>query len=369
MTFFDPKEDVIDIELTQFGKHQLAKGKWKPVYYSFFDDDILYDPQYGGGVTEAQNDAQSRITGSVRTKNQYVFSGIETEIKKLVDTVPYGASEEEKVSIQATDDRNYSLSYPLGRSDIGKERYPAWSITFLNGELSSSVPYSTSSLGVVPRIQLNPKNVEYNTEVRNKLADEASTEDVCVGEGSDPNIVTAQVGESSDSQIDPSDLVLANKVYEDGSYINIIEDYLLLEMLEKNTPFEEKNLDIEVFVYETNEKTGKEVLTPLKFNRKKPSVVDGILIDDTEEERNQQAMLTPDCVEYFFDVRVDNEISEDVLCRAVKKRKSLGLYAPPVVCPEETPPATPELPPCPPDIPCPPEQQQPECDDDEEEAE
>ena len=28
MTFFDPKEDVIDVEITQFGKYLVSKGKW-----------------------------------------------------------------------------------------------------------------------------------------------------------------------------------------------------------------------------------------------------------------------------------------------------------------------------------------------------
>jgi hypothetical protein len=368
MTFFDPKEDVIDIEFTQFGKHVLSKGKWNPVYYAFFDDDIIYDSEYAG-VTEGQNDIQSRITGSARAKNQYVFSGIETEIKKLMEVLPYGDNEKDKISLQATDDREYSLSYPLGRSDIGKEKYPAWSITFLKGELSSSLPYSTSSLGTVPRIQLFAKNVEFNTEVRNKSADTADISEKCLT-GSTVESSLSQIGESADNMVEPSDLVFANKVYEDGTYINIVEDYLLMEMLEKNTPFDEKNVDIEVFLYENNLKTGKEVLTPLKFKKKKPSVVDGILIDETDEDRDQQAELTPDCVEYFFKVRVDDEIPEDVLCRAVKKRRDLGLYAPPVVCPEEFAPLPAPTDPCPPTtITCPPDIVEPECDDDDTEGE
>ena len=40
MEFFDSKEEVIDLQLTQFGRHLLSKGKFKPVYYSFFDDDV-----------------------------------------------------------------------------------------------------------------------------------------------------------------------------------------------------------------------------------------------------------------------------------------------------------------------------------------
>ena len=43
MSFFDSKEEVIKIELTQFGKYLLSKGKFAPKYYAFFDDDIVYD--------------------------------------------------------------------------------------------------------------------------------------------------------------------------------------------------------------------------------------------------------------------------------------------------------------------------------------
>ena len=35
------KEDVLDIELTQFGKYQLSKGKFKPANYTVSDDEIL----------------------------------------------------------------------------------------------------------------------------------------------------------------------------------------------------------------------------------------------------------------------------------------------------------------------------------------
>jgi len=105
--------------------------------------------------------------------------------------------------------------------------------------------------------------------------------------------------------------------------------------------------------------------------KKKQAVVDGILLDD-DDERNQQADLTPDCVEYFFNVRVDNEIPLEVLCRAVKERTDLGLYAPPIVCPEELVLDDPGIPCAPP--PCPEddtdpvityEEVDPACDDEE----
>ena len=41
--FFDKKEDVMDIQLTQYGKHLLSKGEFSPTYYAFYDQDIIYD--------------------------------------------------------------------------------------------------------------------------------------------------------------------------------------------------------------------------------------------------------------------------------------------------------------------------------------
>tara|TARA_R110000824_G_scaffold69531_3_gene179072 strand:+ start:1981 stop:3111 length:1131 start_codon:yes stop_codon:yes gene_type:complete len=329
MTFFDPKSDVMNIELTQYGKHLLSKGKWNPSYYAFFDDDILYDSQYGG-YTENQNSSQTRITGSARMKTQYNFSGVETEIKKemaILDelSLTRHLTEQERVGIQATKDRDYALSLPMGRSDIGNENYPAWSITCLNGIFSSSVPYSTSSLGNLPIIQLVTEDIVYKTEVKNKSK-----------EGN--NILSLdktlnQIGESA-PEAPPSDLILANKVYEDGTYISIDEDYFLMELLEKNTPFDEENVAIEVFKYELNQQTGAEVLVPLKFMKRKQLVVNDILLDNDDPEMNQYQEPTPDCVEYFFNVWVDDEIDEETLCKAIVQRRNEGLYAPPLKCPE-----------------------------------
>ena len=71
MSFFNKKEDVIDIQLTQYGKHLLSKGKFKPVSYAFFDEDILYDAKYAN-ITEEQNEAQTRIEATPYLKTQHV---------------------------------------------------------------------------------------------------------------------------------------------------------------------------------------------------------------------------------------------------------------------------------------------------------
>ena len=42
MEFFDRKEEVIEIKLTQFGKRKLADGFFKPKFYAFYDDDFSF---------------------------------------------------------------------------------------------------------------------------------------------------------------------------------------------------------------------------------------------------------------------------------------------------------------------------------------
>jgi hypothetical protein len=79
MSFFDQKEDVIEIQLTQYGKQMLSKGVFKPTFYAFFDDDILYDQRYASGsVIETQKDIQDRILNETpRSKTQYLFHSVD----------------------------------------------------------------------------------------------------------------------------------------------------------------------------------------------------------------------------------------------------------------------------------------------------
>lgn len=65
MALFNRKENVIKVELTNYGKYLYGQGKFKPEYYQFFDSDILYDVRYGG-LSEKQSDVNTRIKETVR---------------------------------------------------------------------------------------------------------------------------------------------------------------------------------------------------------------------------------------------------------------------------------------------------------------
>ena len=82
MSFFDSKQETINIELTSYGKLLLSKGKFKPVYYAFFDDDVVYDSSYID-ISESQNDIQQRIMNETPiNKPQTIFTGADKTVKQ-----------------------------------------------------------------------------------------------------------------------------------------------------------------------------------------------------------------------------------------------------------------------------------------------
>ena len=79
MEFFNKKEEVLDIQLTQYGKHLLSRGDFKPEYYMFFDDDILYDSTKAH-FSENQNDSENRILNNTpKLKTLHTTSGVELQ--------------------------------------------------------------------------------------------------------------------------------------------------------------------------------------------------------------------------------------------------------------------------------------------------
>ena len=83
MSFFDTKEEVLDVQLTQFGKRLLSVGQFRPVYYEFFDDDVLYNSEKAG-FQELQNETEERILNKTpKLKTQHLTSGVETHFSHI----------------------------------------------------------------------------------------------------------------------------------------------------------------------------------------------------------------------------------------------------------------------------------------------
>ena len=290
MEYFNPQEDVLHIELTQYGKYLLSMGKCRPSHYLFFDAGVLYDANYGGVSTEKQKDVDKRIKDNTpRMKTQYNFSSVDNKFL---------------IGEQATVETSFSLVNPLGTSDLSSNIYPKWSLQVLSAgepKISGSTEYMTSSFQTLrtPQIEMD---VNYRTTVSL--------------EGKPPAI-----------KEDPS---LSSKVFADGTYVSVEPRAVLMSIAEKYSAFEKENFDIEVYIKEREENlliSGSagyvDEWTPLSFKKKKQKIVNGILLDETPEECIE---IDKSFVEYYFDIFTDGEIDENIICQAISELKSKDIY-------------------------------------------
>tara|TARA_Y100000592_G_scaffold19005_1_gene29091 strand:- start:12292 stop:13767 length:1476 start_codon:yes stop_codon:yes gene_type:complete len=156
MEFFDQKEEVIHIELTELGRKRLSVGRLKPAFYAFYDDDIIYDGEYGPG-NDVQKDIEHRIIKKTpRVKPNTIFNSVDDSIRKIEANNLYGTVSLTEligtfVNNKTIEDRyplipdkktEYLLPMPIGTSDAGNQNAPSWELNFLKSELSSSQPFT-----------------------------------------------------------------------------------------------------------------------------------------------------------------------------------------------------------------------------------
>ena len=142
---FRSKQEILKIELTTYGRYLMSRGKLRPVYYAFFDDDIIYDSEYAN-LQESQNSAQTRILDETPSlKPQTTFSSIEKSVK-LNTLVSTEVDKLKKEEAQISADRNYALSLPLANSSPISDYFPAWSFNLINGKINNVEYYINGEL-------------------------------------------------------------------------------------------------------------------------------------------------------------------------------------------------------------------------------
>ena len=327
MEFFDKKEEVLDIQLTQYGKHLLSLGKFKPTQYAFFDNDIIYDISYASG-SEQQNKTEQRIKEVPRTKVQYVFSGIETEVKKINQRVKHGTiygdtdldtpgvqfgeiSKGEKVSLgsnqnQPGPEKNYSLMLPLGNSSLSSKYSPAWDIKFLHNSASVFTDFITGSHFKLVRVPQGEVQVTYKTYIT-QVDEDGLPSPNYLPDVEDPSLVDP--GDPRGALIYEA---LFDKQYADSTTIQIEKDYVFLDVLEENVDFKKENFDIEVFLID---ESGNE--TQLQFA---PNFEIMNLEDLDVDTRGNY-------VEWWFDIFTDNEIDSQVYCKTRQEDRRKNIFA------------------------------------------
>ena len=135
MRFLDPKEEVIKIKITPYGKYLLSMGKFNPTYYAFFDNDILYDSAYTElAGNELQNDIENRILNETpRLEGQTKFEGAETTVftknSNMLEGLFPGINKKEgdpsyDIEIVEAPFNKYYLQGPLATSGYNTEKAP-----------------------------------------------------------------------------------------------------------------------------------------------------------------------------------------------------------------------------------------------------
>jgi len=364
MAFFNKKEDVLDIELTQFGKYRLSQGNLAPVYYAFFDDDIIYDAEYGGVIVETgsnQNSVEPRIKDAPRNRVQHVYTGIEAQIarnNRLIRTgelisegkaVFVGKKDPGLKIFEPVNDTNFSSYAPLGTSDLTSDKMPAWNVALYLGKLNSSAIQLTSSATAIGmKIPQLEATINYKTSISSPDIDTAlvGTSIGKCGKGN-TKASTVNVQNSIDDVLntlyagDQNFVGLTAEVYDefpDDSYIAVGSDDLILKIEEFNAPFTNNNFDVEVYELTSSLDIAgntQEQWAPLYFrvekdqfgNYYKQRTDDGWLSDQLQE-------LDSTYVNYFMEVNVDREIPEEELCPVIVHDKTQTMYDIDIVCPD-----------------------------------
>jgi len=311
MLFMNKKEEVLDIELTPYGKYLLSKGKFRPAYYAFFDDNMLYDSQYGG-TTENQNEIDNRIRSTTpQLQTQYKFTG------KFQEGIEVDFGGGDKIVPTAPSKRD-SLSRDLGTSQVSNDKYPAIVMKFLKGGVNSyDLTYETKfGKKIIPQLSAS---VNYKIYIQKSLFTSGDGLPMDFDDNFSP-IDENQVAELTDSYI-------TSQLADDGSFLFIKNDYILADILEENTNFKMENFDIEVFKIDSSD-SGEEELIPLTFakKQKKQKIVNNILLDEDDAEDDEEIILETTNVEYYFDIYCDSNIDKEIIANSISEIKSRGFY-------------------------------------------
>jgi hypothetical protein len=294
MEFLDPKEQVIDIKLTSYGRYLLSVGKFKPEMYAFYDDDIIYDYNFADVDTELQNSIEDRIQNETpRFAAQSIYRGAETAIfssaPNIANQLMPGALSDVNNKIktkQPEPDAALILQNPLGTSALNSDKMPAWSVGFHKAPLTgSSYILSGSNQNIfIPQLECD---VKYRIW---KLPEDPSNTAF-----SQEFIVENEDAEIYDQQI----------VFEDGSSIEYKDDFVFLQIEEANAEFLNENYTIEAYE-----------IIPVAGTAPFATANDNVL-KKLYFMKNEFDEPTPENVEYFFDITMDREIDSSLYCSLV----------------------------------------------------
>jgi len=135
MSFLDKNQDVIDIELTLHGRASLARGSFKPVFYRFFDDDIIYNSEYAS-FEENQNSIENRIFEQPRLRTQTNTESPEYRLSELEHPRDILSNKRLNDNKEAFIEAKL-LKYPLYNSKVNDDTSPRFVVHSLDAQFDN----------------------------------------------------------------------------------------------------------------------------------------------------------------------------------------------------------------------------------------
>ena len=326
MEFFNKKEEVIDFQLTQYGKYLLSLGKLKPVYYAFYDDGIVYDSNFMG-FDESHNDANPRIQEQTpNVKPFHNFHSFEDDLKRAIEAKNSGNEALAQQMLQQTADKSQIMTTPLAQSDLGSDKMPAWDISLLSGRILTGSTTETLTLSGSNAI-LNIPQIEVEVKYTINIKDEASniSQDVidAVNRGELDGVPQTILEQILGTNTGFDDASYNIQVYDDGTFFEVNQDDLIVQVMEDNVAYSNDNFEIEIFSISDVQPPGGGTSTvkkveQLRFLVEPEMIIDDILYDEEEINRNPIPNIDGSFADYYFDIETDDQIEASFICNKIK---------------------------------------------------
>ena len=307
--FINKKEQVYDLKLTSYGHYLLSIGRFKPEYYAFFDNNIVYDSKYIG-ITEDQNDIQKRIKEDTHYIESLVsFEDVEeAAVNTLVDdgTLVYFETDITP-TIQNPRKDSFRFTSIIGDAHLNAERQsvPAWKVVALNGTILSSSLEDTKNNYNIPQVNIL---LNYNKVIEQY------------------NPLEAYMPDSSARKV-----ISTSKVFSDNKVVKLYKEDLMIYAEELNTDILNENFDVEIFELEhdgipalSSDGHNTDRLTRLFFMEDKERIMGGLMGEDSQgyidplrtDAVTSDYNYTSSSVGYYFDFVQDYRINPVEACKA-----------------------------------------------------
>ncbi|HAB36537.1 MAG TPA: hypothetical protein DCE52_00755 [Rhodobacteraceae bacterium] len=329
--FINKKEQVYDLKLTSYGHYLLSNGTFKPKYYGFYDDNIIYDGSYVNRI-EHQNKIRERI----KEETQYIeslvlFEEVENSPNTLVnvkDPEPTGTEGEATkgqryymadvvpITLQP---RNDVFRFELMLGDAFLEgntnHLPAWKMVTLHGQISGSSQKDQKNDIEIPQIDVE---ANYYLKVENAGLEESI----------------------KDTSYD--DVNTRTSVFADNRIIKLQQENIMVYLEELNTILLNDNFEVEVFEIGIDAipagatpmgvigpKSAKDLLIKKDFVKDVMSLKGDLITEEYINGLDQLKYLDADNtnnVEYYFNIRTDHDVNQAIACRGAETFNKESYY-------------------------------------------